>query len=47
MLFNIMSLFNVAPTETLYVGDLDSDRAAARNAGCLFILAKDFFSKEI
>lgn len=33
----------VGPRETLYVGDMESDRQAAENAGCCFMWAADFF----
>jgi D-glycero-D-manno-heptose 1,7-bisphosphate phosphatase len=43
MLREIMSAAGFAPTETLMVGDQDSDRLAAEAAGCKFRWAADFF----
>ncbi len=36
----------VNPEETLFVGDMESDRQAAENAGCDFVWARDFFDPE-
>ena len=43
MLREIMSAAGFAPTETLMVGDQDSDRLAAEAAGCRFVWAAYFF----
>ncbi len=43
MLLNIMEHFGTAPEDTLYVGDLEIDREAARRAGVPFRWAADFF----
>lgn len=43
MLFVHMAKWEVRPSETLYVGDMDSDCQAAEAAGCDFMWAKDFF----
>lgn len=43
MLREIMSAAGFAPTETLMVGDQDSDRLAAEAAGCRFAWAAEFF----
>lgn len=43
MLLDLMRYFDVAPHETLYVGDRDSDREAAARAGCEFAWAAEFF----
>lgn len=46
MLDRIMDWFTCLPSETLYVGDMESDEQAAINVGCSFMWAKDFFSWE-
>jgi histidinol-phosphate phosphatase family protein len=43
MLQRIMKYWQVKPTETLFVGDRESDKGTAENAGCDFMWAKDFF----
>ncbi len=43
MLLRIMRHFNIGARNTLYVGDLESDREAARRAGIRFMWARDFF----
>jgi histidinol-phosphate phosphatase family protein len=43
MLQRAMNLTRCPPGRTLYVGDMESDRRAAENAGCAFMWAKDFF----
>lgn len=43
MLQEIMRAANVAPAATLMVGDQDSDRQAAKAAGCQFMWAEEFF----
>jgi len=43
MLNCIMDHWDIKPEETLFVGDMDSDREAAENAGTDFMWAKDFF----
>ncbi len=46
MLMTIMRLYKVPVTETIFVGDMESDKEAARNAGVAFQWAKDFFGWE-
>lgn len=46
MLVVLMSRAEVGPAETLFVGDQDTDRQAAENAGCGFAWAKDYFATE-
>jgi HAD superfamily hydrolase (TIGR01662 family) len=43
MLFGIMDTWDVETHRALFVGDMESDKQAARNAGCDFVWAKDFF----
>jgi D-glycero-D-manno-heptose 1,7-bisphosphate phosphatase len=43
MLIELMQQFGATPDETLFVGDRDEDREAARRAGVRFISAKRFF----
>lgn len=43
MLQRIMAFVLCMPEQTLYVGDMESDREAAENAGCTFMWARDFF----
>ena len=38
-----MEFWEVEREETLFVGDMESDRFAAENAGCDFQWARDFF----
>jgi len=42
MLFSLMSRFQVAPADTLFVGDRAPDRGAAQAAGCRFQWARTF-----
>jgi D-glycero-D-manno-heptose 1,7-bisphosphate phosphatase len=44
MLTKLMQQFGASPDETLYVGDRDEDREAARRAGVRFMWAQKFFS---
>jgi D-glycero-D-manno-heptose 1,7-bisphosphate phosphatase len=44
MLRRLMRRFEAAPGETLFVGDMDRDREAARRAGTQFMWAHEFFS---
>jgi D-glycero-D-manno-heptose 1,7-bisphosphate phosphatase len=44
MLIKLMQQFGATPDETLYVGDRDEDREAARRAGVRFMWAQKFFS---
>ncbi len=44
MLEDAMNDFESAPQETLMVGDRPEDEGAAKNAGCSFMWAKDFFA---
>jgi histidinol-phosphate phosphatase family protein len=46
MLVTLMRRFGARPDETLYVGDMETDRDAARAAGVGFMWAKDFFGWE-
>lgn len=43
MLLHAMAEANVAPADTVMVGDRDEDRLAAEAAGVRFILSKEFF----
>ncbi|HPR16732.1 MAG TPA: HAD-IIIA family hydrolase [Candidatus Cloacimonadota bacterium] len=43
MLQKIMDFWQVTPPDTLFVGDMPTDRESAVNAGCDFLWAKDFF----
>ena len=43
MLVNIINYWMVDPAETLFVGDMESDKQTAESAGCDFTWAKDFF----
>ncbi len=43
MLIRLMDFWKTYPEKTLFVGDMKSDRGAARNAGCDFSWAADFF----
>lgn len=45
MLERVMRQWNVEPSWTLFVGDMESDRAAAIAAEVDFMWAKDFFSR--
>ena len=44
MLEELMAFWEVNPEDTLFVGDMESDRQAAANAGCDFSWAREFFS---
>jgi D-glycero-D-manno-heptose 1,7-bisphosphate phosphatase len=43
MLMELMQRFGASPDETLFVGDRDEDREAARRAGVRFMWANKFF----
>jgi D-glycero-D-manno-heptose 1,7-bisphosphate phosphatase len=43
MLQRLMRSWLLTPDETLYVGDMESDKQAAENAGCDFMWAWEFF----
>lgn len=43
MLENLINQYRTTPDQTLMVGDMESDRLAAKNAGCDFIWAWDLF----
>lgn len=43
MLLRLMRRFRAAPSETLFVGDMESDEETAHNAGTRFAWAHDFF----
>jgi len=45
MLFEAMADFEANPDETLYVGDRPEDEEAAKNAGCAFMWADEFFKE--
>jgi len=47
MLLHAMDRCNVAPEQTLMVGDSDEDQQAAAAAGCDFIWAHEFFGREV
>ncbi|MGZ6374474.1 MAG: HAD hydrolase-like protein [Ktedonobacterales bacterium] len=40
-----MDRHGIAPSQTLFVGDMDSDREAAARAGCHFMWAREYFLK--
>ena len=42
MLYSIMMYWEVAPKQTLFVGDSDTDAHAAMQTGCHFMFTKDF-----
>ena len=44
MLLEAMKDANIPPEDTIFVGDFDTDRQAAENAGVRFIWAADFFA---
>jgi len=44
MILEIMRALGVSPSETLFVGDQESDRQAAESAGVRFTWASEFFS---
>ena len=44
MLERLMAFWGTTPGRTLFVGDMESDRGAALNAGCEFQWAADFFA---
>jgi len=44
MLNELMCHFKTTPQETLFVGDEESDRLAAKAAGILFVCASEFFA---
>ena len=46
MLLSLMTQFKASPDETVYVGDMDSDREAAEAAGVTFIHASEFFKED-
>ena len=43
MLIDLMNYWNVNPEETLFIGDMESDKQTAENAKCDFGWTKDFF----
>jgi HAD superfamily hydrolase (TIGR01662 family) len=43
MLLSLMAHLGFTPDQTVMVGDSDSDRLAARTAGCEFVWAREFF----
>lgn len=47
MILSILDQLNILPIETLVVGALEGDRMAAERAGCYFLTAEKFFSKEM
>jgi histidinol-phosphate phosphatase family protein len=47
MIRRLMRRFRALPEETLYVGDMDTDREAARDAGCRFLWAHEFFGWDV
>lgn len=44
MLTRIMAWYDINPCRTLFVGNADTDRKAAENAGCLYMDEADFFA---
>lgn len=46
LLYKSMKTARASPSETLYVGDMDSDREAAQRAGVDFLWAWEFFGWE-
>ena len=46
MIEYLMDAFGVLPAETVYIGDMDTDREAAEAAGVGFIDANTFFARE-
>ena len=46
MLLGIMERWSVTPMDTLYVGDMETDRLAAVAADCDFMWAWEFFGRE-
>lgn len=46
MILRLMNAWQLRPDQVLYVGDMDTDRQAAENAGVDFMWAKDFFGWE-
>lgn len=45
MLLELMLTLRERPENTVMVGDNDEDRIAAKEAGCQFVLARDFFAQ--
>jgi len=45
MILQLIEFFQTQPVRTLFVGDMDSDRLAAANAGCRFLRPEDFFGR--
>lgn len=45
MLLAAMAHFGVTPAQTLFVGDMETDREAARNAGVAYMDTDDFFGR--
>ena len=43
MLIDLMNYWKVGPKNTLFVGDMESDKQTAENAECDFMWAKEFF----
>ena len=46
MLWSLMSEYGFLPEQTVYIGDMDSDREAAVRAGVKFEWAWEFFGRE-
>lgn len=46
MLLEAMAGWRVRPDKTIYVGDMDSDREFARNAGVHYLDADEFFTRD-
>ena len=45
MIRRLMRRFGARPGETLFVGDTEADEGAARDAGCRFLWAHEFFGR--
>jgi histidinol-phosphate phosphatase family protein len=46
LLVKMMTLHDVTPAETIYIGDQHTDEEAAKAAGCNFMWADDFFERK-
>lgn len=46
MLLDIMKYWGIKPERTLFVGDMPSDKKAAKAAGCQYMTANEFFNRK-